>query len=47
MSIGWILPLKSGRFLYSTDEEYAGAPIAVTQRHIMNHPALQIKVVAI
>ncbi len=43
MSIGAISPLKSGRFLYSTDEEYAGALIAVTQRHIMNDPASQIR----
>ena len=42
MSIDAISPLKSGRFLYSADEEYAGALIAVTRRHIMNDPASQI-----
>lgn len=42
MSIDVISSLKSGRFLFSTDEEYAGALIAVTRRPIMNDPASQI-----
>ena len=43
MSIDVISSLKSGRFLFSSDEKYAGALVAVTNRPIVNDPGSEIR----